>query len=170
MMIPRFDSSILVTFLIGAATTCSAKNVSYEWTLKTQVGDAYSPDCMNAKEERRSLFLAENSFPGPTIEADEGDTIIIRINNMNPSTSASIHFHGIHQMGTPYTDGASFVTQCALGPLQTQEYIFDAYPPGTHYWHDHASYNLADGIGGPIVVHPKDPEPFEYDEERVCVT
>jgi FtsP/CotA-like multicopper oxidase with cupredoxin domain len=25
----------------------------------------------------------------------------------------------------------------------------------------------ADGLAGPIVVHPKEPEPFEYDEERV---
>jgi FtsP/CotA-like multicopper oxidase with cupredoxin domain len=148
----------------------TGKNVAYDWTLKAAVGETYSPDCMNAKEFRRSMFLAQDSFPGPLIEAEEGDTITVRIENQNPSVSASIHFHGIHQMGTPFNDGAAYVTQCALGPLQKQEYTFVAYPPGTHYWHDHSSYNIADGLSGPIIIRPKQPDPFTYDEERVSTT
>jgi L-ascorbate oxidase len=165
-MIPRIDCFMLLQLLL-ATISAQGKNVTFDWTLQPVIGEEYSPDCMNVKEERRSMFLVEDSFPGPTLEADEGDTIIVRIKNMNPSSSASVHFHGLHQMGTPYSDGASFVTQCALGPLQSQEYLFEAYPPGTHYWHDHTSYNLADGISGPIIIRPKDPEPFEYDDERV---
>jgi FtsP/CotA-like multicopper oxidase with cupredoxin domain len=157
-------SSFILLFLMEIVT---AKDVTYDWTLQSVVSEVYSPDCMNTKEERRSMFLVEDSFPGPTIEADEGDTIIVRVTNNNPATSASIHFHGVHQKGTPFSDGAAFITQCALGPLQSQVYTFDAYPPGTHYWHDHTSYNLADGISGPIIIHPKTPEPFVYDEERV---
>jgi FtsP/CotA-like multicopper oxidase with cupredoxin domain len=143
------------------------KDVYYNWTLTPFIDSLYSPDCMNTNYARRSMFLAEKSFPGPLIEADEGDKIIVEINNMNPSVVASIHFHGIHQKGTPYADGASYITQCALGPMQSQKYVFNAYPPGTHYWHDHASYNFADGITGPIIVHPKTPPPYTYDEERV---
>lgn len=63
-------------------------------------------------------------------------------------------------------DGPGMITQCNLGVKQSQEYIFEAYPAGTHYWHAHGSLHLADGLSGPIIVHPKDPEPFEYDEER----
>ena len=143
--------------------------VEYEWTLTSFIdkNGLRSPDCLNNFEERRSMFVANNLFPGPTIEANEGDTIIVKIKNDNPGTAASIHFHGIHQKGTPYTDGAAFVTQCALGPLQSQEYEFIAYPPGTHYWHDHTSYNIADGLSGAIIIHPADPDPFVYDDERV---
>ena len=67
-------------------------------------------------------------------------------------------------------DGPAGLTQCPLGPHQSQEYVFEAYPPGTHYWHAHGSLALADGLSGPIIVHPKSPqetEPFSYDEERL---
>jgi L-ascorbate oxidase len=91
----------------------------------------------------------------------------IRVTNMHPTEGVAIHWHGIHQKGTPYMDGPIGITQCALGSKQSQEYVFAAYPPGTHYWHAHGSLHLADGLSGPIVVHPKDPEPFKYDDDRI---
>ena len=84
---------------------------------------------------------------------------------MHPSSTITLHFHGIHQKGTPYADGPAYVTNCPLGPLESQEYVFNAYPAGTHFWHAHASLHAADGITGPLIVRPTDPEPFEYDEE-----
>jgi FtsP/CotA-like multicopper oxidase with cupredoxin domain len=66
-------------------------------------------------------------------------------------------------------DGPIGVTQCALGSKQSQEYVFEAYPAGTHFWHAHGSMHASDGLSGPIVIHPKteSSDPFEYDEERV---
>jgi FtsP/CotA-like multicopper oxidase with cupredoxin domain len=158
------SSKLFCMALFGAAM---GKDVFYDFQLDTKTVNSLSPDCMNVREERRTMFLVNGLFPGPVIEANEGDNITIRVTNRNKASTTSIHFHGIHQKGTPYSDGASFVTQCALGPLQTQEYNFVAYPPGTHYWHEHASYHMVDGITGPLIVRPKDPEPFTYDEERV---
>jgi L-ascorbate oxidase len=91
----------------------------------------------------------------------------IRVKNMHPTEGVAIHWHGIHQKGTPYMDRPIGVTQCALGSKQSQEYVFDAYPPGAHYWHAHGSLALADGLSGPIVIHPKDPEPCKYDNDHV---
>ena len=54
-----------------------------------------------------------------------------------------------------------------MGSFQSQEYVFEASPPGTHFWHAHASLHAADGIAGALIVHPKDPEPFQYDEEVI---
>lgn len=113
------------------------------------------------------MFLANGLFPGPLIEANEGDNITVRVLNKNKASTVSIHWHGIHQKGTPFSDGAASITQCALGPNQVQEYNFIAYPSGTHYWHDHAAYHMVDGIAGPLIVRPKTPDPFAYDEERV---
>jgi Multicopper oxidase len=158
------SSKLVCMALFGAAM---GKDVFYDFQLDTKTANSLSPDCMNVREERRTMFLANGLFPGPVIEANEGDNITVRVTNRNKASTTSIHFHGIHQKGTPYSDGAAFVTQCALGPLQTQEYNFIAYPPGTHYWHEHASYHMVDGITGPLIVRPKDPEPFTYDEERV---
>ena len=125
---------------------------------------------MNIVESRRSLFLAEESFPGPTIEVDEGDVVRVKVTNKHDSSDVTIHWHGIHQVGTPYSDGPAGVTQCTLGPHQSQEYEFTAYPAGTHFWHAHSTYQLAYGITGPFIVRPSDPEPFLYDEERVSTT
>lgn len=163
MIYTRLSCGALL-LLFGVA---KGKEVKYDWDLMPIVENSYSPDCMNVKDNHRSMFLVDKSFPGPLIEADEGDTITVRVNNNNELTSVSIHFHGIHQKGTPYSDGAAYITQCALGPLQSQEYSFQAYPSGTHYWHGHAALNLVDGLTGPIIVHPQDPEPFQYDEDMV---
>lgn len=122
---------------------------------------------MNIKDQRRYMFLANEEFPGPTIEAEEGDMIHVCVTNRDKSSSLSIHYHGIHQRGTPYADGPVGITQCGIAAYQSQEYVFEAYPPGTHYWHAHSSMFLADGLSGPLIVHPKQPEPFDYDEEKV---
>lgn len=122
---------------------------------------------MNVVEARRSLFLANESFPGPAIEVNEGDIIRVKVTNKHDSSDVSVHWHGLHQVGAPYSDGAAYVTQCSLGPHQSQEYEFTAYPPGTHFWHAHEMYHLADGISGPLIVRPSETEPFDFDEERV---
>jgi FtsP/CotA-like multicopper oxidase with cupredoxin domain len=157
----------LLVGLLSGATAAVAKDVFYEFQLDTEVDNALSPDCMNVREEHRSLFLVNGLFPGPLVEVDEGDNVTVRVLNLNKASTVSIHWHGIHQKGSPFSDGTASITQCALGPLQVQEYNFIAYPPGTHYWHEHAAYHMVDGITGPLIVRPRDPEPFAYDEERV---
>jgi L-ascorbate oxidase len=122
---------------------------------------------MNVVEARRYLFLANESFPGPVIEVDEGDIVRVKVTNKHESSDVSIHWHGMHQVGTPYSDGPAGVTQCSLGPQQSQQYEFTAYPAGTHFWHAHATYEDVDGMSGPFIVRPSEPEPFQYDEERV---
>lgn len=159
------------------ATT--AEEIVYNMNLKSVLGNVWSPDCQNLQQLRRWLFLAHlvdeagddltaPSMPGPLIEATEGDTLVIRVTNEHPTLGASIHFHGIHQLGTPWADGPAHITQCPLGPHQTQEYRFEAYPAGTHYWHAHAGMDVADGLTGPVIVHPKTPSmDLEYEEDRM---
>ena len=100
-------------------------------------------------------------------QANEGDIIHVQVTNKNPFMGTSIHWHGMHQRGTPYMDGVAAVTQCQLQPLGSQNFTFEAYPPGTHFWHGHFGMDIADGMAGPIIIHPKSPEPFEYDEDVV---
>ncbi|KAL3912025.1 MAG: hypothetical protein SGILL_007048, partial [Bacillariaceae sp.] len=155
----------------------SAAMREYHFDIDPKLGDAYSPDCQNVKEQRRFLSLVGNSLntsddsgpsmPGPLIEADEGDTIRITVTNHHTSLSHTIHYHGLHMIDTPWADGPSGITQCGLGPGQSQTAEFIAYPPGTHYWHGHLGLDVPDGVTGPIIIHPKEPEPFDYDDERV---
>ncbi len=162
-------ASLVAAYVV---VTSYAEEIVYNMHLKSVLSNVYSPDCQNLQEERRWLFLAEvdeavgPTMPGPLIEATEGDTIVVKVTNDHPTLGASIHFHGIHQWGTPWSDGPAQVTQCALGAHETQEYRFEASPPGTHYWHAHTGIDVADGLSGPIIIHPKVNE-LEYDDERM---
>lgn len=51
--------------------------------------------------------------------------------------NAAVHWHGIHQVGTPFYDGVPFITQCPILPGQKFKYEFVASPAGTHMWHSH---------------------------------
>ena len=52
------------------------------------------------------------------------------------SETVSIHWHGIHPVDTPWTDGVG-VTQAGIRPGENFTYNFRAWPAGTHYWHSH---------------------------------
>lgn len=64
------------------------------------------------------------SLPGPTIEANEGDIIRVKVTNLNPFTGSSVHWHGIHQLNTQFMDGVAGITQCQLQPKSSQEFEF----------------------------------------------
>lgn len=69
-------------YLFLLVATAKAAEVVYEWDLQAIVRNDMSPDCMNIKNARRGLFLVgqggESEFPGPLVEANEGDTIRVR--------------------------------------------------------------------------------------------
>lgn len=75
----------------------------FSWTIRDHL---HNPDGVY-----RPMILANAQFPGPLIEANEGDTIMVHINNQATNATA-IHWHGIYQKGTPYMDGTVGVTQC----------------------------------------------------------
>jgi len=154
----------LLLFLANLVPFISAADRFYQFKAAPVIDDELSPDC----RKRRPMFLINGQMPGPTIEADEGDTVTVELTNDHPSETLTIHWHGIHQKGTVYADGVAGITQCALAPFQTQNLTFLADPPGTHYWHAHQSLLLADGITGPFIVKPAEDTIQEpYDEEHI---
>uniref|UniRef100_A0A7S1UUP5 Laccase n=1 Tax=Grammatophora oceanica TaxID=210454 RepID=A0A7S1UUP5_9STRA len=158
---------LAVGALLGASLRGAGGQTTFEFTMGPVLENAFSPDCSDLVAARRYLYLVNDEMQGPTVEVNEGDTVTIRVTNNQPNQAVTLHWHGIHQMGTPYSDGVAYVTQCPLGAFQEQEFEFVAYPPGTHFWHAHNSMQMADGLAGLFIVHPKDPEPFTYDEERL---
>jgi FtsP/CotA-like multicopper oxidase with cupredoxin domain len=46
----------------------------------------------------RSVIGINGRFPGPTIEANLGDTIELNVTNVNIVNGTSIHFHGMHEI------------------------------------------------------------------------
>jgi FtsP/CotA-like multicopper oxidase with cupredoxin domain len=95
--------------------------------------------------------------PGPVIEAIVGDRVRIYVTN-RLAEPTSIHWHGIL---VPYgMDGVSGLTQEAIAPGKTFRYEFVFDRPGTFMYHPHADEmtQIALGMMGMIVVHPRTPE------------
>ncbi|KAJ3484465.1 hypothetical protein NLI96_g5633 [Meripilus lineatus] len=128
----------------------------------------------------RPMLVVNGMFPGPTIEANQGDRIIINVTN-NMDVPTSIHWHGLFQNQTNFYDGTSGITECGIPPGQFLVYKFGRFLTftfgefsGTTWWHaPHESYRCAhtftdystqyaDGITGALIVHPSEPSPPDF--------
>ncbi|RMZ81281.1 hypothetical protein DV737_g2539, partial [Chaetothyriales sp. CBS 132003] len=114
--------------------------------------------------EEASL-LVNGAFPGPTIEANWGDTIQVTVTNniTEPEEGAALHWHGLLQKGTPYEDGVPGITQCPIAPGETFTYSFLADLYGTSWYHSHYSAQYAAGLFGAMIIYG--PPHAQYDED-----
>jgi FtsP/CotA-like multicopper oxidase with cupredoxin domain len=96
--------------------------------------------------------------PGPLLELDEGDRVRIYVTN-ELSDPTSIHWHGVFVPSG--MDGVVGLTQAPIAPGKTFKYDFVFDRPGTFMYHPHADEmtQIALGMMGMIVVHPKSGEP-----------
>lgn len=102
--------------------------------------------------------------PGPTIEAMEGDRVRILVTNKLPEHT-TIHWHGI--LLPSGMDGVGGLTQPHIKPGETFAYEFDLNQHGTYMYHPHADemVQLAVGMMGMFIVHPKNGEPKTIDRD-----
>jgi FtsP/CotA-like multicopper oxidase with cupredoxin domain len=102
--------------------------------------------------------------PGPTIEAIEGDRVRILVTN-KLAEHTSIHWHGIFLPNG--MDGVGGLTQPHIKPGETYVYEFTLRQHGTFMYHPHADemVQLAVGMMGLFVVHPKKPERSRIDRD-----
>ncbi|KAF2490291.1 hypothetical protein BU16DRAFT_470681 [Lophium mytilinum] len=136
-------SSILIFFAFFVS--CLAKTVTYNFDI-TWVNAA--PDGFS-----RPVIAMNKQWPLPIIEADLGDTVIVKARNLLGNETTSIHFHGMLQVGTSPSDGPVGVSQCSIPPGGEYTYQFTAYPAGTFWYHSHDKGQYPDGFRGQMIVH-----------------
>ncbi|KAK0628239.1 multicopper like protein [Bombardia bombarda] len=114
---------------------------------------------------QREVLLVNGAFPGPLIEVNWGDKIIVNVHNniTGPEDGTAIHWHGFLQQGTPWEDGAPGVTQCPVAPGKSFTYEFVASLFGTTWYHAHYSAQYAGGIVGPMVIHGPTKTKYDHD-------
>jgi FtsP/CotA-like multicopper oxidase with cupredoxin domain len=120
--------------------------------------------------KKGGMILVNDSLPGPTIRARDGDTVVVRLRN-DLSEGTTIHWHGMTQFGTWQMDGVANVSQQPIPPGQTFEYRFKAEPAGTHLWHSHTGVQYGEGMFGMLIIDAAD-DPYrgDYDvEHTVCI-
>ena len=104
-------------------------------------------------------FIAINGrMPGPTLIVYEDQYVVIDVFNHLTNEGVTIHWHGIHQKGTPWMDGVAAVSQAPIVPGGQFRYIFEATPSGTHWYHSHLGSQRTDGLFGALIVYESDKE------------
>ncbi|KAI1122880.1 multicopper oxidase [Nemania abortiva] len=124
----------------------------------TLVNSTLSPDGV----PRLSLTV-NGSIPGPTIEADWGDTVVVHVTNGLENNGTSFHWHGIRQKGSVDQDGVASITQCPVAPGEKTTYTWKATQYGTTWYHSHYSLQAWNGVFGAIVI--RGPASAPYDED-----
>ena len=136
----------------------------YWWTVQDH---EFNPDGVY-----RPMLLINGQFPGPMIECNEGDVIVIHVHNLGINAT-SFHWHGIYQNGTNWMDGTVGVTQCPIAPggQFTYEFQIDGQL-GTYWYHGHQAVQASDGLVGPLIVHAKNERALQklpYTTDRVVM-
>ncbi|KAK2033722.1 multicopper oxidase, partial [Colletotrichum zoysiae] len=103
----------------------------------------------------RKVLLVNGAFPGPTIEANWGDWIEVKVTNniTDDPEGTAIHWHGFQQRNTQWEDGVPAISQCPIAPGKTYIYRFQATLYGTTWYHPHYSSQYAGGLFGPMVIY-----------------
>lgn len=112
--------------------------------------------------ERIGLVI-NGQMPGPLIEANWGDTVVVHLENRLQDNGTSVHFHGIRQFNTNEMDGVPSITQCALAPGEKMTYTFVATNYGSSWYHSHFALQTYDGVFGPMIIHGPDSADYDID-------
>ncbi|MBI5786071.1 MAG: copper oxidase [Rhodocyclales bacterium] len=113
-----------------------------------------------------NLWGYNGASPGPTIECVEGDKLRIFVTNKLPEHT-TIHWHGV--LLPNGMDGVGGLTQPQIPAGKTYVYEFQMKHSGTFMYHPHADemLQMAMGMHGFIVVHPKNPAQHRVDRDFV---
>ncbi|KAJ9560679.1 hypothetical protein OSB04_005839 [Centaurea solstitialis] len=102
----------------------------------------------------KNILTVNGQYPGPTISARRGDTIIVDVINQ-ATQNITIHWHGVKLPRYPWSDGPEFITQCPIQPdTRFSQKIILSDEEGTLWWHAHSDWSRAT-VHGLLVVSPK---------------
>ena len=146
------------------------------WTLPHRMVDGVKEFHLVAEEvehefapgTRAKCWGYNGTTPGPTLEAVEGDRVRIYVTN-RLAEHTSVHWHGI--LLPSGMDGVSGLSQPSIKPGETYVYEFTLKQHGTHMYHPHADemVQIAVGMMGMFVIHPKHGEPEPIDRDYVVL-
>jgi len=146
------------------------------WSLPWRMNNGWKEFHLTAEAVERELAPGmvarlwgyNGQSPGPTIEAVEGDKVRIFVTNRLPEHT-TIHWHGIFLPSG--MDGVGGLNQPHIPAGKTYVYEFELKQSGTFMYHPHADemVQMAMGMMGSLVVHPKDPEAHRVDRDYCFV-
>jgi len=144
------------------------------WTLPYRMNNGVKEFHLVAEPVEREMADGMTAYlwgyngqsPGPTIEAVEGDRVRIFVTNKLPEHT-TVHWHGM--ILPSGMDGVGGLTQPHIPVGKTFVYEFDLVKSGTFMYHPHSDemVQMAMGMMGFFVIHPKDPKFMPVDRDFV---
>ncbi|QRV77409.1 Multicopper oxidase [Ceratobasidium sp. AG-Ba] len=106
-------------------------------------------------------WLINGQTPGPHLVWDEGDTILANVTNNGPEPM-TMHWHGMQQIGTPWSDGVPGLSQYPIPVGGNFLYNFTLHESGLQCECAIQKTQLDDGLKGTIYIrpNPNKPKPF----------
>lgn len=105
----------------------------------------------------RGAILTNGSFPGPPLRLKVGECVDFKVIN-NLGVETGVHFHGIQQTGTPWSDGVPGLSQYAIQSGDSYMHRWTADEVGAYFYHSHYKGQIMDGLYGAIFISPSDGE------------
>eukprot|EP00252_Welwitschia_mirabilis_P025822 TRINITY_DN8221_c0_g1_i1.p1 TRINITY_DN8221_c0_g1~~TRINITY_DN8221_c0_g1_i1.p1 ORF type:complete len:577 (-),score=17.83 TRINITY_DN8221_c0_g1_i1:265-1995(-) len=109
----------------------------------------------------KPVITVNGRSPGPTIAVREGDRVIVKVHN-HVKENVTIHWHGVRQLRSGWSDGPAYITQCPIQTGMTFTYNFTVIGQrGTLWWHAHISWIRA-SVYGAFIIYPKINVPYPF--------
>lgn len=117
-------------------------------------------------------FSEQPSIPGPTLYANQGDSVILDLFNVSQGAPHTIHLHGLDV--NQENDGVPHLS-FEVHHMTHGFYYFVAPHPGTYFYHCHvvSSIHVQAGMYGVFIVKPADGSNttwdggYTYDQEKL---
>ncbi|WP_295797454.1 copper resistance system multicopper oxidase [uncultured Microbulbifer sp.] len=166
-----FTSGINVAFPLASWALTSPRNLHQgigDYTPQSYFDLAFRYAPLSIDGRTATSTAINGTVPGPLIRWREGDTVTMDVTNYLEDTKhASIHWHGIL---VPFRmDGVPGVNFNGIQPGETYRYRFKVVQAGTYWYHSHSRFQEQTGSYGPLVIDPKDGEPFHCERDHVIV-
>lgn len=99
----------------------------------------------------RDASAERGTIPGPLLEANVGDRIIVHFENRLPDPT-TVHWHGLR---VPNAADGTPIAQLMIDPGGRYDYEFTARDAGLYWYHPHmeADVQIERGLYAPIVIH-----------------
>ncbi|RVW79297.1 putative laccase-5 [Vitis vinifera] len=148
-----FLLQILAFLLFGGGIHCQASTHRHSFVVREAL---YTRLCST-----KNILTINGRFPGPTIYAKKGETIIVDVYNRGKE-NVTIHWHGVTMPRYPWTDGPEYITQCPIPPgSKFSQKIILSSEEGTLWWHAHSDWTRAT-VHGAIIVYPNNGAKYPF--------
>ena len=141
-------------FFVATSLSAMAQEVVNHLLIARNLGEKVMHDGLSLRTFGFAQTLNEQPpIPGPTLYANEGDSVVLDLFNVSQGAPHTIHLHGLDV--NQENDGVPHLS-FEVHHMDHGFYYFVAPHPGTYFYHCHvvSSIHVQAGMYGVFIVKP----------------